>query len=105
MNSKRTPPPHLTPESKRLWKAIVHDYEIDQAALMVLAATLEAVDRRAEARAEIAKNGATCIDRFGQLKQSPWTAIERDAACTLMRGFRILGFDQEPRGELGVPRG
>jgi len=92
-------PKHLTAESKRLWKAIHSDYDLDDPARLVLTATLESRDRREQARAEIAKTGATQTDRFGQCKPSPWVGIERDAATTMMRGFRLLGFDQEARGE------
>jgi hypothetical protein len=90
---------HLTPSSKRIWRQIVSGYNIDQPASLILVATLEARDRREQARAAIASDGAVQIDRFGQKKPNPWVGIERDAAATLMRGFRILGFDQEPRGE------
>ena len=95
---REKPPEHLTSESKKLWRTIVADYEIDAPAEMVLVATLEARDRRDQARAELAKSGVTVEDRFGQLKASPWVAIERDSATTMMRGFRLLGFDQEQRG-------
>jgi hypothetical protein len=80
------------------------EYEIDRAAEPILAATLEARDRHDQARAAIAKDGAVFKDRFGQLKPSPWLAVERDSATTMMRGWRLLGFDQEGRGELGIPR-
>ena len=97
-------PKHLTPDSRRVWKQIFADYEIDPAAELIFLAALEARDRREQARQEIEKRGATYVDRFGQCKPSPWVAIERDAATTLMRGWRLLGFDQEPRGELGIGR-
>lgn len=100
--NKTRPPGHLSRDSKRIWKKLIADYEIDQAAELVLVATLEARDRREQARREIEKNGATFTDRFGQLKPSPWAGIERDAATTMMRGWRLLGFDQEPRGDLGM---
>ena len=93
-------PGHLTAASQKLWRAIVADYQIDPAAEMILLAVLESRDRREEARAGIAKDGATVTDRFGQKKPHPSIAIERDAATTMMRGWRLLGFDQEPRGDL-----
>ena len=95
-------PKHLTDASKAIWKTIFRDYQIDSAAEMLLVAILEARDRREEARAAIAKDGAVQTDRFGQKKPHPAIAIERDAATTMMRGWRLLGFDQEPRGELGA---
>jgi P27 family predicted phage terminase small subunit len=101
---KTTPPGHLSPASKKLWRAILDDYEIDPAAELILEATLTAKDRHEQARAAIAKDGAVVKDRFGQLKVNPWVAVERDAAGIMMRGFVRLGFDQETRGELGTPR-
>jgi|ERR1017187_3657015 phage terminase small subunit len=103
MKSARTPKPpgHLTADSQLLWKTILTDYEVDEAAQMVLAAGLEAKDRREEARAAIAKSGAVIQDRWGQSKVSPWVAIERDAGLTLMRAFRVLGMDQEARPPMG----
>ena len=94
-------PDHLTVDSQKLWKTIIVDYEIDPAAEMVLVAALEARDRREEARAAIAKDGAVTTDRWGQAKVSPWVAIERDASLALMRAFRVLGFDQEARPPMG----
>ena len=97
---KRQPPPkHLSADSKAIWRAIVRDYEIDDAAERILVSTLEARDRREEARAEIAKSGAIFLDRFNQPKVSPWHAIERDQTLLMQRGFRLLGFDQDPRGD------
>jgi phage terminase small subunit len=103
MSEKLRPPKHLTKESQRLFRVIVNDYQIDPAAEMILVATLEARDRREQARAAIAKAGVVYKDRFGQWKPLPMVAIERDAAATMMRGWRLLGFDQEPRGEHGIP--
>lgn len=94
-------PGHLTADSQKLWKTILADYEIDSAAETILLTALESLDRRAEARAAIAKDGAVVLDRWGQSKVSPWIAIERDSGLTLMRAFRVLGMDQEARPPLG----
>jgi phage terminase small subunit len=103
MKSAKSPPApgHLTADSQKLWKTILADYEIDEAAQMIVVAALEARDRREEARAAIAKDGAVTADRWGQAKVSPWVAIERDTSLALMRAFRVLGFDQEARPPLG----
>jgi phage terminase small subunit len=102
ISKTQKPPKHLSREALTIWKIITRDYEIDQAAEMILQATLESFDRREEARLAIVKAGAVFTDRFGQQKPNPWVAIERDAATTMMRGWRLLGFDQEPRGALGM---
>jgi phage terminase small subunit len=100
MNRQRIKPPaHLSADSKKLWRSITEDYDIDQAAAMILTATLEARDRKEQARATLAVEGTVQVDRFQQRKPHPSVAIERDASLMMMRGFRLLGFDQEPRGE------
>ena len=57
---------------------------------------VENYDRRLEARAAIAKNGAVVQDRWKQDKPSPWVAIERDATLALQRAYHALGLDLEP---------
>jgi phage terminase small subunit len=91
-------PAHLSAEAKRLWRSTVESYAIDEQAAMILTAALEALDRRNEARQEIARGGAVVKDRFGQQKVSPWCAIERDSALSLYRAFRLLGMDLSQAG-------
>ena len=95
------PPEHLSPEARKIFQRIVHEYEIDSAAEVILITCCEARDRREEARAAIAKDGAVFVDRFGQLKPSPWAGIERDAAGILARCWRLLGFDVEQQHGTG----
>jgi|SRR5579862_7033253 len=99
------PPNHLTPAAKKIWKAIVDEYQIDSAAELVLVTLLEARDRREEARALIAKEGTYTKNRFDEARVHPAVAVERDSAAIMTRCWRLLGFDQEPRGELGRPAG
>ena len=71
---------------------------IDAAALPILVSYLTALDRVEEARVEIAKIGVLIKDRFGIIKANPYCAVERDNTLIMHRAFRLLGFDQEPRG-------
>ena len=87
------PPKHLTPAGAKLWKSIAAEIELDTAAQLLLTVLCECFDRREEARAAIAKGGAVLPDRFGQLKPSPWLAVERDSTLSLQRSWRLLGFD------------
>jgi P27 family predicted phage terminase small subunit len=103
--SKLKPPQHLSTEAKALWKDICADYTIDKAASMILRVTLEAYDRKQEARAAIAKDGATFVDRWGQRKPHPMIAIERDAGLAVLRGFRVLGLDLAQGESTGVYSG
>ena len=98
MRIKPKPPEHLSKEAKKLWRSTCENYAIDDQAAMVLQAGLEALDRRTQARIEIAAGGAVVKDRWGQDKPSPWIAIERDAAATLYKAFRLLGMDLASNG-------
>jgi P27 family predicted phage terminase small subunit len=99
------PPSYLSLASKKIWKAVHEDYELDLAADVVLTTLLEAHDRRQEARALIAKEGTYTKNRFGETRAHPAVAVERDAAAVMTRCWRLLGFDQEPRGDIGRPLG
>lgn len=97
-NARSKAPKHLSTAAKKLWKEIQESCTIDAPATTVLIAMLEARDRREQARQAIQELGAVTKDRFGALKPNPWVAVERDATLIMQRSFRLLGFDQEPRG-------
>ncbi len=92
------PPDQLSEAAKAKWREICEQNTIDTAAAVVLRTFCEAYDRREEAREHIRTEGAVYNDRFGAPKVSPWVAIERDSTLIMHRAFRLLGFDQEPRG-------
>ena len=98
MKTKPKAPEHLSKEAKKLWRSTCENYAIDDQAAMILQAGLEALDRRTQARIEIAAGGAVIRDRWDQVKPSPWVAIERDAAATLCKTFRLLGMDLSANG-------
>jgi P27 family predicted phage terminase small subunit len=97
MKNAAKPPAHLSEDAKEKWRKIFAEIEIDTAAVLLLDTMMEAWDRMQQARAAIAKDGATVAGRFG-LKASPWISIERDAGATVTRCWRLLGFDQAPPG-------
>lgn len=90
------PPKHLTPEGRKLWKTISDDVELDQPALLLLTTLCEAFDRMNQAREVLKRDGILVKDRFGQEKAHPACGIERDSSASLMRAWRLLGFDQAP---------
>ena len=57
-------PQHLSDASKKLWRQITQDYEIDVAASLILTTMLEARDRKEAARATLAVEGPVQVDRF-----------------------------------------
>ena len=103
---KPTPPAELSPEARQLWQQIFEEVELDTAAVLILNTTMRQWDRAQEARKAIAKEGAVVPGRFpGMTRANPWCQIERDATAALMRGWRLLGFDQVPSGAMGRPPG
>jgi len=100
-------PKHLSAESKKVWKAIVEEYQIsDVAGLRILRVALEAFDRSQKCRLSIAKIGLLIKDKFGQLKPHPLLPIERDSRAAFLAGLKALNLDFEPlRDRPGRPGG
>lgn len=89
-----TAPSHLTPEAKKLWRAILQDFQIDDAAhLRVLQVGLEALDRAEACRQKINQVGELIYDRWKQPKANPLLAAERDARSAFVHAIKSLGLD------------
>jgi P27 family predicted phage terminase small subunit len=99
------PPKDLSREAKALWQRIFDEVEIDAPAAVLLDTLCQAWDRLQQARGEIKKSGAVITGRFETKKASPWIQIERDSASSVMRAWRLLGFDVVPPGDPGRPAG
>jgi phage terminase small subunit len=89
-------PAHLSASRKRLWKAILGDFELDVHELELLRLACEALERCEEARRAIARDGAYVQGRFGP-KAHPAISVERDARIGAARLFREIGLDGEPQ--------
>jgi P27 family predicted phage terminase small subunit len=87
----------LSPEAKR-WRAkLTREYDIvDEAGLLILQTALEAFDRMRQAQQQVAADGVTFTDRFGQIKAHPLLPVERDARAAFLAGLRSLNLDLEP---------
>lgn len=106
---KTTPkvPPGLSAAAAAWWKKLLIEYEIaDAAGLLLLETALQAFDRMHQARALIEKHGAVTVDRFGQLRPNPATTIERDSRAAMLSALKALNLDLEPlRDAAGRPPG
>ena len=107
MNDFRSAPKKLSPEAKGLWRKLQSEYDIhDAAGVQILAAGLEAFDRMRGAQEQIAKAGASFLDRFGQLRAHPLLPVERDARAAYLAALKSLNLDLEPlRDRVGRPGG
>jgi P27 family predicted phage terminase small subunit len=84
-------PKHLSTESKKLWAKLQADYDIsDAAGLLLLRHLLESHDRCLEARETIKREGAVVRDRFNQPKSHAAVAIERDARAQVIAALKAL---------------
>lgn len=101
------PPKHLSAEAAEWWRRTVQEYTFapGDPGLLLLLSALEAFDRMREAQRQLARDGITTTDRFGQVRQHPATMIERDARTAMARLIRQLGLDLEPLRGAGRPPG
>lgn len=93
-----TPPKHLSAESKRTWRRVAADYELDGNAAMLLEAALVQWDRASEARRLIEAEGIILAG-----KRHPACDVEKQAASLFLRAWRQLGLDIAPPGAVGRP--
>jgi P27 family predicted phage terminase small subunit len=103
-NSLPIPLKALSAEAKGLWRKLHKDFNIaDAAGLLLLRSGLEAFDRMRQAQAQLARDGLTVADRFGQQKQHPCSLIERDSRAQMLACLRALKLDDEAPGPVGRP--
>jgi P27 family predicted phage terminase small subunit len=98
-------PKHLRLATRRWWKSVVADFELEAHHVRLLTLAAEAWDRGQQAREALAEHGLTFSDRFGQPHARPEVAIERDSRISFARLLRELALEVEPPGEPGRPPG
>jgi P27 family predicted phage terminase small subunit len=101
------PPKHLSAEARRLWRDILEEYEItDAAGLRYLLTACECLDAKRQAEAIVKHDGQTVTDRFGQPKPHPLLVTIRDNTAQMMLALKNLNLDLEPlRDAPGRPPG
>jgi phage terminase small subunit len=70
------PPDHLSAESRKLWRELVEAFAFEPAELRLLRLALEALDRSAQARRAIKRDGLFVLDRFETLRAHPAVDVE-----------------------------
>jgi P27 family predicted phage terminase small subunit len=91
-----TPPKHLTTATKKWWKGVVADYELEAHHVKLLTLAAEAWDRAQEARKILAADGPVYRNRFGAPCKHPAVSIEENARIGFARLIRELDLDGEP---------
>lgn len=94
---KDTAPAHLGEHGRRLWREIIADHGIDDAAgrAMLLRAA-EALDRLRQAQAQIAADGLLVPGYRKQPRPHPLLAVEAEQSRILLACFRALNLDLAP---------
>ena len=93
--SKKKAPEHLRAPTKKWWRSVVADYELEPHHVRLLTLAAEAWDRGQQAREALAKCGLTFVDRFDQPRSRPEVMIERDSRISFARLLRELDLDVE----------
>ena len=90
---ERKPPKNLKKAGKDFWRKIVSDYELGEHHFRLLEGACQCLDRIESARAEVEKVGEYYVDRFGQPKEHPGLAAERNQKVLFARLMRELCLD------------
>ena len=102
---KITAPKHLQAEGGDFWEAVLFDYDLEETHhLKLLENACVCVDRIAQARRKIRKNGGFYKDRWGIPKEHPAQKNERENKILFARLIRELNLDLETPGENRPPK-
>ncbi len=96
MKTNPQPPKHLSPASKAFFDDVADEFDLSASHVKILTAACESMDLCESARAAIATDGLFGLDRYGQRRQHPGIAVERDARISMVRCLKELGLPGEP---------
>jgi P27 family predicted phage terminase small subunit len=86
-----SPPDHLSARTKRLWRDTLSSYELTAQSIEVLLLACEALDRAAQARRALRREGLWRENRFGDLVPHPAIRVEKDSAAAAAKFLAQLG--------------
>ncbi|MGO4637235.1 P27 family phage terminase small subunit [Mesorhizobium sp. 2RAF45] len=93
MNEGQKPPAHLRPATKKWFKSVTSDFDLDGHHVRLLTLAAEAWDQAQTAREVLDSGGQTFTDRFGQPKERPEVGILQNARISFARLIRELALD------------
>ncbi len=100
---KSRAPRHLRRATRAWWNSVLRDYELDPHHVYLLTLAGECLDREAQAREAIEKDGPYHKNRHGELKPHPALQTERDCKALFARLVRELNLDANPAPESRPP--
>lgn len=84
----------LSEEAQNWHDKILQEYSItDEAGKLLVQTAMESFDRMRSAQKVVEKEGIVFKDKFGQLKNNPANAVERDARAAMLAAIKQLGLD------------
>ena len=93
-------PQHLRTATRKWFRSVLADYELESHHVKLLTLAAEAWDRGQQAREIIDAEGLTFTDKFDQPRARPEIAIERDSRIAYARLLRELALDVEGPAEV-----
>lgn len=90
-------PSGLCPEARQLWREIIADYQIDDAAgLSILRGLCETLGRLRDVQAQIQKDGLTVPGYNNQVRPHPLLKTEAELNRLMLAQYRALRLDPDP---------
>jgi P27 family predicted phage terminase small subunit len=101
------PPKYLSVAARKWWRALMGEYQIEDAAgLLLLTTAMECFDRMKAAGAVLDEEGLTFTDRYGQARPHPAATVEANNRSQMLGAIKQLTLDLEPlRDRVGRPGG
>jgi phage terminase small subunit len=91
-------PSGLDRAGRKLWDAILGEYDItDEASLEILRSACECADRAEAAKREVARDGMTVESKTGSLRPHPALAVEATFRGLMLRHLNALAVNTEPK--------
>jgi P27 family predicted phage terminase small subunit len=92
--STTKPPKSLGKTGRKFWESVLAAYALeDEHHCRLLENAALCLDRAAAAREQIKKDGITCTNRFGELREHPAANTERQSMTLFRQHVRELGLD------------
>lgn len=96
-------PPELQATGRELWLTTLNEWDLAESDLALLRVACQQADRIAECQEIIATDGILVTDPSGRQRAHPLLSIEKEAANTLMRAWRMLDLNDAEPPKIGRP--
>jgi P27 family predicted phage terminase small subunit len=97
-------PKHLSKEARKEWSRIQQEYGIeDDYGIFLLTRAMECFDKICSYEKIIEDQGATLMNRFGEIRVHPLIASQRDMRSSMLQSLKMLCLDIEPLKKPGRP--